>query len=205
MRIHTSVCMCRYPYIFVLGPFGVHPYKHIGCSNWPWQAPRGKAREWPPAPEAEDESFSFRLTICRPSTLLLAEPGTSTGRGYRSIGVLFGGFGGEVDGPGLFCLLLIIYQGHLFPLKGHLCTKGCAKKREELPTGRFLFMAVLIGVPAGLEEEFYNCKCAGCCVLVCLGLFRLRGPTTPYGVVGIATEATGFPFCKTKGLAWILK
>ena len=36
------------------------------------------------------------------------------------IGVLFGCFGGKIDGPGLPGGL-IIYQGHLFPLKGHLC------------------------------------------------------------------------------------
>ena len=36
------------------------------------------------------------------------------------IGVLFGCFGGKIDGPGLPGGL-IIYQGHLFALKGHLC------------------------------------------------------------------------------------
>ena len=37
-----------------------------------------------------------------------------------TIGVLFGCFGRKIDGPGLSGSL-IIYQGHLFPLKGHLC------------------------------------------------------------------------------------
>ena len=37
----------------------------------------------------------------------------------KLIGVLFGGFGRQIDGPGLPGGL-IIYQGPLFPLKGHL-------------------------------------------------------------------------------------
>ena len=37
----------------------------------------------------------------------------------RTIGVLVGCFGRKIDGPGLPGGL-IIYQGHLFPLKGHL-------------------------------------------------------------------------------------
>ena len=36
-----------------------------------------------------------------------------------AIGVLFGCFGGAIDGPGLPGGF-IIYQGHLFALKGHL-------------------------------------------------------------------------------------
>ena len=45
--------------------------------------------------------------------------------GFRAIGVLFGCFARKIDiidGPGLPGGL-IIYQGHLFPLKGHLCSE----------------------------------------------------------------------------------
>ena len=38
---------------------------------------------------------------------------------FRTIGVLFGCFARKIDGPGLPGGV-IIYQGHLFPLKGHL-------------------------------------------------------------------------------------
>ena len=38
---------------------------------------------------------------------------------FADIGVLFGCVGRKIDGPGLPGAL-IIYQGHLFPLKGHL-------------------------------------------------------------------------------------
>ena len=41
----------------------------------------------------------------------------------QSIGVLSGCFGRKIDGPG-FPGGLIIYQGHLFHLKGHLWTAG---------------------------------------------------------------------------------
>ena len=46
-----------------------------------------------------------------------------------NIGVLFGCFGRTIDGPGLPGGL-IIYQGHLFPLKGHL--RGCGSKNQQL-------------------------------------------------------------------------
>ena len=39
---------------------------------------------------------------------------------YPTVGVLFGCFGRKIDGPGLPGGL-IVYQGHLFPLKGRLC------------------------------------------------------------------------------------
>ena len=51
--------------------------------------------------------------------LLLA---TVTSKGWVAnmhIGVLFGCFSIQIDGPGL-PVGLIMYQGHLFPLKGHL-------------------------------------------------------------------------------------
>ena len=41
---------------------------------------------------------------------------------FTIIGVLFGCFGRKIDGPGLPGGL-IIYQGHLFALKGHLCSQ----------------------------------------------------------------------------------
>ena len=42
------------------------------------------------------------------------------------IGVLFGCFARKIDGPGLPGGL-IIYQGHLFPVKGHLCAPRCLR------------------------------------------------------------------------------
>ena len=51
---------------------------------------------------------------------------------HRS-GVLFGCFGRKVDGPGLPGGL-IIYQGHLLPLKGHLWLDGEVGKFAMNPT-----------------------------------------------------------------------
>ena len=44
-----------------------------------------------------------------------------------SIGVLFGCFGRKIDGPGLPAGL-IIYQGHLFAPKGHLCKQASSSR-----------------------------------------------------------------------------
>ena len=65
----------------------------------------------------------------------------------KSIGVLFGCFGGTIDGPGLRGL--IIYQGHLFALKGHLFLRAPPEKSAE-------------AISLSAWESIFDCSHSGC-------------------------------------------
>ena len=76
---------------------------------------------------ADLQPKEFRVCwVSRVSGLKFTRPGNP-----GPIGVLFGCFGRKIDGPGLPGGL-IIYQGHLFPLKGHPCQAPCLEGRKPM-------------------------------------------------------------------------
>ena len=97
----------------------------------------------------------------------------------RIIGVLCACFGSKIDGLGLFGGL-IIYQGHLFALKGHLsrgclgavtCSVLCQHRRRVLRLGRTHSGRVRRFVP-GYHVSAVLCICIYIYIDVCVGWGR---------------------------------
>ena len=93
------------------GTLSTAPTRRLGLCSW-----QRRRTSISPAPRSLAHSLANRPNLT--FWILLVFSSWSKVK-VPTIGVLFGCFGGKIDGP---CLPggLIIYQGHLFPLKGHL-------------------------------------------------------------------------------------
>ena len=127
----TDICIIYHMVVTFWGGFLILRQSH--ASNKPVRTPA-----WPAHMGAGGLSRALPLWSSVP-------PARPEGRGGRGrwdcawlgleafpIGVFFGCFARKIDGPGL-PRGSIIYQGHLCPLKGHLCSNHPPKSTLERP------------------------------------------------------------------------